>query len=123
MSEAFVVRNQLGQYWGKKKRWVDGSKAKRVMVCKHEDEGINLLVELGARDIELRGEVLACETNDRGIPRVEPSAHKLEDPDDLRPEPELVEEDAEAAEAAPDALENTGEDPISEQETDSEIHG
>ena len=85
MSDVFVVRNQLSQYWGKKKRWVDGSKAKRIMVCKHEDEGVNLLVELGARDIELRGEVLAVPTNQRGIPQVQPSEHKLEDPDDLQP--------------------------------------
>lgn len=98
MSEVFVVSNQLGQYWGKKKRWVDGSKAKRVMVCKHEDEAVNLLVELGARDIELRGEVLAVSANERGIPRVKPSEHLLEDPDDLKPaaeETDAAEEEAE----------------------------
>jgi hypothetical protein len=83
MSEAYVVRNQQGHYWGKKKRWVDGSKAKRVMFCKHQDEGFNLLVELSARDIDLRGEVIEVELNDRGIPQVEPSEHKLTDEDDL----------------------------------------
>jgi len=83
MSKAFVVRNQHGHYWGKKKRWVDGTKAKRVMLCKHQDEGFNLLVELSARDIDLRGEVLEVELNDRGIPRVEPSENRLTDEDDL----------------------------------------
>lgn len=83
MSDCYVVRNQLGHYWGKKKRWVDGSKPARVMTLKHQDEGLNLLVELSARDIDLRGEVVPVETNPRGIPQVEPSEHRLEDEDDL----------------------------------------
>ncbi len=78
MSE-FVVRNQLGQFWGKKKAWVDGRDAKRIMLCKHEDEGVNLLVELSAKDIDLRGEVVAVEMSDRGLPQVEPSEHLIED--------------------------------------------
>ena len=64
MSEVFVVRNQLGQYWGKKKRWVDGTKPRVVAHFKHEDEGLNQLVELSSKDIELRGEVAAAELDD-----------------------------------------------------------
>ncbi len=95
MSEVFVVRNQLGQYWGKKKRWVDGTRARKVMVCKHQDEGLNVLVELGARDVELRGEVVPVSANERGIPRVEPSEHLLPDEEDLEtfPEDPMSEED------------------------------
>ncbi len=77
MSEIFVVCNQLGQYWGKKKHWVDGTNAKKVMTLKHQDQGFNLLVELSARDIDLRGEVLAVAANDRGVPRVVPSEHLI----------------------------------------------
>jgi hypothetical protein len=77
MSETFVVSNQLGQYWGKKKRWVDGTDAKKLMTVKHQDEGVNLLVELGSKDIELRGEVLEVEANDRGVPIVVPSEHLI----------------------------------------------
>ena len=83
MNDVFVVCNQLGQYWGKKKKWVDGTDPKRVLTCKHEDEAVNQLVELGARDIDLRGEVRAVETNERGIPLVEPSEHLIAD----EPEP------------------------------------
>ena len=83
MAELFVVRNQLGHYWGKKKRWVDGTKPTRVMTCKHRDEGLNLLVELSSKDIELRGEVIATPVNERGVPQVEPSEHRLQDEDDL----------------------------------------
>jgi len=82
MNEVYVVRNQLGQYWGKKKRWVDGTRARKVQTCRHEDEAINLLVELGARDIDLRGEVLAVPVNERGLPVVQPSEHLLPDEDE-----------------------------------------
>jgi len=87
MSEVFVVRNQLGQFWGKKQAWVDGTQPNRVLVCKHQDEGLNLLVELSSRDVHLRGEVIAAETNARGVPQVEPSEHLIPDEADLlRPE-------------------------------------
>ncbi len=104
MSSTFVVRNQLGQYWGKKKKWVDGTDPKRVLVCKHEDEGVNLLVELSAKDIDLRGEVAAVELNQRGIPQVEPSAHLIvEAPEpEQEPEPEQAPEDTDEPESAAD---------------------
>jgi len=77
MNDVFVVCNQLGQYWGKKKKWVDGREPKRVLSCKHEDEAVNQLVELSARDIDLRGEVRAVARNERGVPQLEPSEHLI----------------------------------------------
>jgi hypothetical protein len=73
MTEVFVIRNQLGHYWGKKKTWVDGSDARVVMRAKHEDEAINTLFELSSKDIELRGEVIAAELTERREPIIEPS--------------------------------------------------
>jgi hypothetical protein len=98
MNEAFVIRNQLGHYWGKKKCWVDGTQAKKVMLCKHEDEGLNQLVELSSRDIDLRGEVVPVETTDKGVAVVTPSEYLLPDePDLLTPDApvELKDEPAE----------------------------
>ena len=86
MKEVFVVCNQLGQYWGKKKKWVDGTDPKRVRANKHEDEAVNLLVELSARDVDLRGEVRAVDTNERDVPQIEPSEHLIAD------EPDPIEE-------------------------------
>jgi hypothetical protein len=86
MNDVFVVCNQLQQFWGKKKKWVDGTDAKRVVVCKHEDEAVNQLVELSARDIDLRGQVIMVETNERGLPLITPSEHLIAD------EPEQLEE-------------------------------
>jgi hypothetical protein len=74
MSDVYVIRNQLGHYWGKRKAWVDGSEPRVVMRLRHEDEAVNTLVELSARDIELRGEVLSAELSERGEPVIEASA-------------------------------------------------
>ncbi len=73
MTEVFVIRNQLGHYWGKSKAWVDGAEPRAVMRSPHRDEATNTLVELSARDIDLRGEVLAVALGERGEPEVEAS--------------------------------------------------
>jgi len=77
MTDVFVVRNQLGHYWGKAKIWVDGSNPRTVMRSRYEDEAINTLFELSSRDIALRGEVLAVALTERGDPIVEPSQFLL----------------------------------------------
>jgi hypothetical protein len=94
MNNVFVIRNQLGQFWGKKKHWVDGRKRRKILTFKHKDEGLNQLVELSARDVSLRGEVVAVEHNDRGLPLVTASEHLIADEEDL------LEEQAAADEAA-----------------------
>lgn len=91
MAEVFVIRNQLGHYWGKSKAWVDGSDARAVQRVKHQDEAINLLFELSSKDIELRGEVVAAALTERGEPEVSVSEHPL-------PEEPADEEPADAAE-------------------------
>lgn len=73
MTDVYVIRNQLGHYWAKSKTWVDGSEPRTVMRSKHRDEAINTLVELGSRDFELRGEVLAVSLSERGEPIIEAS--------------------------------------------------
>jgi hypothetical protein len=87
MTDVFVVRNQLGHYWGKAKKWVDGSLPRAVMRAKHEDEAINTLFELSSKDIELRGEVVAVTLSERGEPVIEPSQIPLlEDPEQAETE-------------------------------------
>jgi hypothetical protein len=73
MTDVFVIRNQLGHYWGKGKAWVDGSEARAVMRARHRDEAVNTLFELSSRDVDLRGQVIAVELDARGEPIVEPS--------------------------------------------------
>lgn len=77
MSDAvFVIRNQLGQYRTRAGEWVDGREPQRLLKLRHRDEALNQLVELSARDIELRGEVVSCELSGRGDPVVEASEHR-----------------------------------------------
>lgn len=77
MSDAvFVIRNQLGQYWTRAGEWVDGREPQRLLKLRHRDEALNQLVELSARDIDLRGEVVSCGLSGRGEPVVEASEHR-----------------------------------------------
>ena len=75
--EVQVVRNQLGHYWGKSKAWVDGRDPRGVARVKHRDEGVNLLFELSAKDVDLRGEVIAVPVTERGEPVLEVSSIPL----------------------------------------------
>ena len=121
MADTFVVRNQLGHYWGKKKRWVDGSNLHSVLHTPHQDEAINTLFELSSKDTELRGEVLSTELNDRGDPEVEASDIPLpEDPEENtlqnlapitepRPGETVAEPEAEEAVAEETVAEDIGE--------------
>ena len=73
MTEVFVIRNQLGHYWGKKKLWVDGSDNRIVMHLRHRDEAVNSLFELSSKDFELRGEIIEAQLSAKGEPEVEAS--------------------------------------------------
>ena len=101
MTDVYVIRNQLGHYWGKKKLWVDGSDSRMVMRLRHRDEAVNSLFELSSKDFELRGEIVEAELSTRGEPTVEASDIPL-------PEPELVE--AAPAATVPDTVEASAAD-------------
>lgn len=83
MTDVYVVRNQLGQFWGKSKAWADGRNPKAIIRTAHEDEAVNTLFELSSKDFELRGEVVQVELSEKREPVVEPSEHLIE------PEPAL----------------------------------
>lgn len=114
MSEVFVIRNQLGQFWGKKKHWVDGRRRRKVATFKHQDEGLNQLVELSAKDVELRGDVVPVEQNDSGLPLVEPSAHTIPDEEDLAKEADNDQVD----EDEPTVVESAVDEGAAEEEHD-----
>ena len=62
MSATFVIRNQLGHYWGRSGAWVSGSRVSVVACWTHRDEAVNTLFELGSKDTDLRGEVFEAES-------------------------------------------------------------
>ena len=80
MSGAFVIRNQLGHYWGKASSWVNGRYPGQVACWPHRDEAVNTLFELGSQDTNLRGEVMLTETEDRLPKNLEISQHPVPKP-------------------------------------------
>jgi hypothetical protein len=81
MSGAFVIRNQLGHYWGKSGSWVTGGRAGQVACWTHKDEAVNTLFELGSQDTDLRGEVTLTETEDELPKNLEISELPVPKPD------------------------------------------
>jgi hypothetical protein len=71
--EVYVIRNQQGQYWSKGKEWVDGRDARQVARYRHHDEAVNTLVELSAKNVDLRGRIEAAALSERGEPTLEPA--------------------------------------------------
>ena len=70
MPDVFVITNQLGHFWGKSKRWVDGKDPRTLLRARHQDEAVNTLVELSAKDTALRGQVIEVPLSERGEPTV-----------------------------------------------------
>ena len=93
MSGTFVIRNQLGHYWGKSGGWVKGGRAGQVACWTHRDEAVNTLFELGSKETDLRGEILLAETEDKQPKNLELSHHPVPKPG--------KEEDLETDEDAP----------------------
>ena len=81
MSGAFVIRNQLGHYWGESGSWVTGGREGQVACWTHKDEAVNTLFELGSQDADLRGVVMLTETEDELPKNLEISEHPVPKPD------------------------------------------
>ena len=96
MSGVFIIRNQLGHYWGKSGSWVKGGRAGQVACWTHKDEAVNTLFEIGSGDTELRGEIVLAETDNDQPTNLEISQHPVPKPD------------------KGDSLENDEDDPIDE---------
>lgn len=117
-AEVFVIRNQLGQFWTRASDWVDGREPQRLLKFEHQDEAINQLVELSAKDIDLRGETLACELNERKEPIVEASQHLTPTLADIAAEKAAEKAARKAAEKA--AAADAGSTPAQNSADDSE---
>ena len=91
MIGVFIIRNQLGHYWGKSGSWVKGDRVGQVACWTHKDEAVNTLFEIGSGDTELRGEILLAETDNDQPTNLEISQHPL--PKVEKEEEEQVEND------------------------------
>lgn len=69
----FVIRNQHGLYLTRQNEWVDGHDPAPLFKTPFRDVALNTLIEVNAKDIELRGVITEVEVNDKGLPRVVPA--------------------------------------------------
>ena len=71
MKRLFVIRNQNQHYLGRHHDWLDGSHRPALFRTPHRDVAVNELFEVNVKDFALRGEIIACEADDKGYPAVE----------------------------------------------------
>lgn len=71
MTDAYVIRNQHGQYLTRKGEWVSGQDTSILFHQPWYDQALNHLIEINAKDIELRGKVVALALDDKGRPIVQ----------------------------------------------------
>ncbi|HEY9034729.1 MAG TPA: hypothetical protein VIN71_12375 [Pseudomonadales bacterium] len=76
----FVICNQHQQYLDKHNQWVSGKDGQQLYRARHHDEALNTLIELNARDINLRGRIIETRLDDRGRPDVTVGADDSEQP-------------------------------------------
>ena len=62
----FVLQNADGRYFGKDLEWIVKLKASAIFCYEHQDQALNKLVELNAKDINLRAQVIACDSANGG---------------------------------------------------------
>jgi len=65
---AFILQNQHEQYLNKSLEWVNGCDAKQLFKSPHRDVALNQLMELNAKNVQLRATVITCELNTAGNP-------------------------------------------------------
>lgn len=70
MSDAYVIRNQAGQYWARRHGWVSGRDTSIVTWERHYDQALNELLEINAKDITLRGRVEGVPLSDKRRPMI-----------------------------------------------------
>lgn len=86
MTTHYIIRNQLGHYWGRGKRWTDGRDTGKVFAPSHLDEAVNTVFELSAKDVLLRCEIQGVTTVDGKLAKLDISEHPLPDAE----EPEVT---------------------------------
>jgi hypothetical protein len=67
----FVIRNQNGLYLTRHNEWQTGDEPATLFKTLHRDIALNTLIELNAKDIELRGAIVDVATDDKGLPHIE----------------------------------------------------
>ncbi len=66
----FILQNQHQQFLTKSLEWINGCEANQLFKTPHRDIALNQLMELNAKDIQLRVKIISCELNKSGNPEL-----------------------------------------------------
>jgi hypothetical protein len=64
----FILQNQHDQFLDKSLQWVNHCGAKQLFKNSHRDIALNQLMELNAKDIQLRAKLVTCPLDAKGNP-------------------------------------------------------
>jgi len=98
--KVFVIRNQDNRYLTKKHQWRSGNNSNELYRAKERDVGLNELIEVNAKDIMARLELVECELSSQRQPVVEVLA---DDPPEAMEEAQLELGEEQSEEAVPQA--------------------
>ncbi|MCK5880278.1 MAG: hypothetical protein KAG18_00305 [Sinobacterium sp.] len=66
----YVIKNQQALYLNKQHIWVSAKEVKSVYRTEHRDEALNTLIEVNAKDIAVRGEIIKVVLNENKQPEL-----------------------------------------------------
>jgi hypothetical protein len=64
----FIIKSHDGSQLGKDLSWLDGANANLLFSAPHRDIALNQLIELNAKDINLRAQIIQCDADKKGRP-------------------------------------------------------
>ncbi len=64
----YIIKNCDKSILGKDLEWLNGSDASQIFNTEHRDIALNQLIELNAKDINLRAQIIECEADKKGRP-------------------------------------------------------
>lgn len=64
----YIIKSHDESILGKDFEWLDGTDANQVFNTEHRDIALNQLIELNAKDINLRAQIIECEADKKGRP-------------------------------------------------------
>ena len=64
----YIIKSHDESILGKGFDWMDGTNASQIFNTKHRDIALNQLIELNAKDIYLRAQIVECEADKKGRP-------------------------------------------------------
>ncbi len=78
----FIIKSHNGSILSKDLEWLDGSNANLLFSAAHRDIALNQLIELNAKDINLRAQIIECDADKKGRPvlLVDPAVMPTEAP-------------------------------------------